>query len=97
MRGKHREGLSELAFAALFSLGFSPLYHSVCCPAVISGKATVETKRELLERSNNLWFLFSHKERGSPEITQSSVVNDVTQCQDFNFSCRHKNMEMNQC
>lgn len=25
-----REGLSELASAALFSLGFSPMYHSVC-------------------------------------------------------------------
>lgn len=54
-RGKHREGLSKLAFAALFSLGFSPLYHSVCCPAMISDKATVKTKKE---SSNNLFIIF---------------------------------------
>lgn len=64
-------------FAALFSLGFSLLYHSVCCPAMISGKATVKTKKELLESSNHLCFLFSHDERGSPHVTHSSVVYDV--------------------
>ncbi len=54
---------------------------------MISGKATVKTKKELLERSNNLCFLFSRDERGSPQITHSSVAYDVMpiQCQDFNF------------
>lgn len=43
-------------FAALISLGL----RRVCaCPAVISGNA-VETKKRLLEKCNNLWFLFNH-------------------------------------
>ena len=31
----------------------------------MSGKATVKTKKELLQRSNNPFFLFSYDERGS--------------------------------
>lgn len=64
-RGKHREGLSKLAFAALFSLGYFPSYHSVCCPATISGKATVKTKSCLRGAAISV-FYFCHDEKGSP-------------------------------
>lgn len=49
---------------------------------MISGKAAVETKKEMLVKSKNLWFLFGHNDKGSPQITHSAVVDDVMR---FNF------------
>lgn len=75
LRGKHREGLSRLDFAALFSLGFSPLYHSVCYPALISSKATGEDKgRAVGEGATVSGFYYSRDERDSLWITYLALL-----------------------
>lgn len=58
--GAFQAGFCCIIFSEIFSLALN------VSPSMISGEATVETKKELLEKSNNPWFLFSHDEKGSP-------------------------------